>query len=158
MLSVINVQPVIERGFQYVFHVEPPLIVVYPVISAGKTDVEFAIAVYNRIMDLWLGGEWKREDSIMSESLPVFRDAIAVGSKYVIEQSCFIDEAIEIRRIFFVPERGWDASGLAVFDQLGEFFAHRLFIRGNLVLPTAVVSSPGRLDQQHVQIMIFQNL
>src|SRR5207253_7436287 len=29
---------------------------------------------------------------------------------------------------------------------------------GNLVLPTAVVSSPGRLDQQHVQIMIFQNL
>jgi len=68
-------------------------------------------------MDARLGGEGKRVNSIVPELFAVSWNAVSVGCEDVLEELGGFDEALEVNRVFLVPEDGRNASPPTRLDE-----------------------------------------
>ena len=79
----------------------------------------------------------------MAAELTVAGNAMAIRRQDHIELPCRVDEIVEMRRIFLIPEDCGDAPRPAPGNQLGQLPAGGGGIASHPVLPGAVVAVPG---------------
>jgi hypothetical protein len=79
-------------------------------------------------------------------------DAGRLGGEHVIEQPRRAHEAVEVHRIFFVPEHRRDRSLSTPPHDVGERVVAVVGIRRDPLLPRLADAAPCRLDEQQLRL------
>ena len=156
--AVIYIEAERQRRVQEPLELFPPLRVAIAVVGAGEADRLLSVAGdANRIVYERLGGEGKRVNSIVPELFAVFWNAVRVGCEDVVEELGGFDEALEVNRVFLVPEDGGEAALTAPEHEALQLLSAGVVVLSNPVFPGAAIALPGRFDENEVGSLPLQD-
>ena len=99
--------------------------------------------VYSR-----LGRKGKYVYPVVSQRLPVSRNAVRVRGEDEVELLGRAEKIVEVRRVFLVPEYGRNPVGTTVCQQLAQGIVIVGIITDNPVLPPSIIAAPCRLHEE----------
>src|SRR5690606_25806460 len=145
------------RRTEHVPYLLPPLRVLRSEIRARTCDVSGSGGVGSWEMDSRLSEEGKQSNIVVSESLAITENLIAVDSEHVIEKGRGTDEPIEVDWVLFVPEDRWDRSRPTPVHQSleeGRWFAEACDSR----CPATVGTRIGTFHEQQIGTCLLERL
>src|SRR5690606_17627602 len=98
----------------------------------------FPLMGFNRVEPFGWAGEWEKPHVLMSQRSLVSADAVNVRGEHVVEQSCRVEESLEMDRVFLIPE---DSRNFPLPTPLNDTHQLAAAVSG-LVAPCFVFAAP----------------